>query len=152
MNFNNNKAFTLIELLVVVAIIGILAAVGVVAYNGYTNAAKANASKAQHKSVANLIRNNIALCETTGENIQLNGDVHKCTDNGVQLAGKYYQHFKFEGWKCPYNQSLIMDDGQCRPGRTGISAKWINGKLHVDVHTYDSATTYYNTYILAPQP
>ena len=36
----NKSAFTLIELLVVVAIIGILAAVGVVAYNGYTESAK----------------------------------------------------------------------------------------------------------------
>ena len=36
---NNKKGFTLIELLVVVAS-GILAAVGVVAYNDYTNSVK----------------------------------------------------------------------------------------------------------------
>ena len=51
----NNKGFTLIELLVVVAIIGILAAVGVVAYNGYTNSAKINASKSNHANVVKYI-------------------------------------------------------------------------------------------------
>ena len=50
------KGFTLIELLVVVAIIGILAAVGTVAYNGYTNAAKANASKTNYKNVTKWIQ------------------------------------------------------------------------------------------------
>ena len=51
----NRKAFTLIELLVVVAIIGILAAVGVVAYNGYTSAAKKSAAKSNHKNVLKFI-------------------------------------------------------------------------------------------------
>ena len=45
------NGFTLIELLVVVAIIGILAAVGVVAYNGYTSAAKKSVAKTNQKNV-----------------------------------------------------------------------------------------------------
>ena len=58
----NYRGFTLIELLVVVAIIGILAAVGVVAYNGYTAAAKVNATKTMHAQAVKYISAEIQKC------------------------------------------------------------------------------------------
>ena len=60
----DKKAFTLIELLVVVAIIGILAAVGVVAYNGYTSAAKVAVAKSNFKSFQKLISAELIKCNT----------------------------------------------------------------------------------------
>ncbi len=61
----NQKGFTLIELLVVVAIIGILAAVGVVAYSGYTSAAKVRVIKSQHSQVVKFMNAELAKCEIT---------------------------------------------------------------------------------------
>jgi len=57
------NGFTLIELLVVVAIIGILAAVGVVAYNGYTASAKDSVVKQQHKNTHKYLSGEITKCE-----------------------------------------------------------------------------------------
>ena len=94
------KGFTLIELLVVVAIIGILAAVGVVAYNGYTKSAKAGVAKANHKMVIKFITNEIARCEiedtVMNGNLTCSGRSHqKVIDAIVKSFGKGSQsHFK----------------------------------------------------------
>jgi len=62
MGIKNFKGFTLIELLVVIAIIGILAAVGVVAYNGYTTSAKKRVTEANHKLIVKYTQSELAKC------------------------------------------------------------------------------------------
>ena len=113
----NRKGFTLIELLVVVAIIGILAAVGGVAYNGYTKSAKIAAAKANHKTVVNFIKVNFAKCEI-GEPVMMNnqGGVSQDVTNGFcnnSPLGACYTliaHFKSLKWKNPYTDYYIKNN------------------------------------------
>ena len=57
-----NKAFTLIELLVVVAIIGILAAVGVNTFGGFQDKAKVASTKSIHKNVQKKLSAELVKC------------------------------------------------------------------------------------------
>ena len=60
------KAFTLIELLIVVAIIGILAGVGVPMYNGYMASAKVESAKTNHSNLKSFMAATITKCSTLG--------------------------------------------------------------------------------------
>ena len=102
---SNRRAFTLIELLVVVAIIGILAAVGVVAYNGYTGAAKRNGTIANHNTLKKWVQLQIMKCEIDPngkiifrENFKDRMGHFNCPINANASIPYFVDHFYYEGW------------------------------------------------------
>lgn len=60
------SGFTIVELLIVIVVIGILAAIVVVAYNGVTQQANATAAKANASGVQKVAETFNAECPTTG--------------------------------------------------------------------------------------
>ena len=75
----SRKGFSLIELLVVIAIIGVLSAVGITAYSGYTKDAKKKVTLAQHQQVVAFLNAESAKCAGGEGNFGFQGTTIACT-------------------------------------------------------------------------
>ena len=134
---NNQKAFTLIELLVVVAIIGILAAVGVVAYNVYTGEAKIAVIKSRHAKVVKFINAELTvvaygLAEMNGNTpmrdyTKRDGSKYKTSvsinsKDPNTYAYTFMNHFWGSGDKNPFdNTQPGVYTSSASKGQTGIT-------------------------------
>ena len=123
-----SRGFTLIELLVVVAIIGILAAVGVVAYNGYTKSAKTAVVKANEKTIVKFFQLTLQRCDIEGGLIQIEGvtspnggkincSISNGTDEISQVNDIFVNYLKDRIGNNPFDNS---QPGVLRSGRDQI--------------------------------
>ena len=145
------KGFTLIELLVVVAIIGILAAVGVVAYNGYTGAAKKSAVKTIHAQTLKYIAAELQKCSLDATDVMVGDGDHKRACSGI-TASNVAAHIgnadnigKVLKDKNPYTTGdfAVKQGTAAVKGQTSISgaAKTITIKSCVDAPCADNLMT-----------
>ena len=108
MNVTKKNGFTLIELLVVVAIIGILASVGVVAYNGFIGNAKVKSTTSNHAAIVKWVQSQFASCSTGAANITYKTSATAttdiaCTSNAAAHAQSIDDHFNNENFNNPHD-------------------------------------------------
>ncbi len=113
-NRKKAKGFTLIELLVVVAIIGILASVGVVAYNGYTESAKKAGVASNHANIMKVIGAELAKCNIDSyvfktADTATDANSLNCDNKGTEAADRATKYFtaKAEQYKNPYGGAVM---------------------------------------------
>ena len=132
------KGFTLVELLVVVAILGVLAAVGIVSFGGYLGSAKENAAKANYKNFTQYAQSLLMKCHLgeTKVYLKVNNESlpqsYNCEDAIQNFLNLFATHLRdFKGYKNPFR----LDQPAMRAsspqdtliGRIGYIDMWVEG-------------------------
>ena len=151
------KGFTLIELLIVVAIIGILAAVGVAVIPGLLEKTKKTASQANHETVVDFITLSFVQCEIGQELIlkrRYDRNSKKTTytsdlcpyvlaGNASQMQSSFNYHFNSPSWCNPHGlkhtsgtcQEAIVTGGSVSGGKLGETQIINTGKDFLIIDT-----------------
>jgi type IV pilus assembly protein PilA len=127
------RGFTLIELLVVVAIIGILAAVGIPIFQGFMATAKVNASTENHSRAKDMVTAYFAKCSTGTATIALKvnstttfTDV-ACNSSMSSFADYWSKHFNNDGWQNPYSKGSTFAKKASGAGALGEMRFYFSG-------------------------
>ena len=142
LNKNKNGGFTLIELLIVVAIIGVLAAVGVPAHQGYIGDAKIKGSTENHKRISDFIAASLTQC-STGQIVKLPGytnvDCRNRTYNSGQWRNYFVGYFQKASFKNPHKaaEQAVYSCTTSSTGRTCLQASGVN--IYIKTYPGDSA-------------
>ena len=129
----SKKGFTLIELLVVVAIIGILAAVGIPIFQGFMATAKINASTENHSRAKDMVTAYFAKCSTGTATIALKTNSTTtftdvaCNSSMSSFADYWSKHFNNDGWQNPYSKGSTFAKKANGAGALGEMRFWYSG-------------------------
>ncbi len=134
----NTKGFTIVELLIVIVVIGILAAISIVAFNGV----QARATDTRIKAVANQLERAIVLWNT---------------DSGVLPKGGWNSTVAFDGTNCVDGQGGWVTKGTypCALEDILTSKNYIPNGLITNTPPnkgYSTATTGIRTFMFYPCP
>jgi len=145
------NGFTLIELLVVVAIIGILAAVGVTSFSGYQARTKDKVLKKNHNIVLKFLRAKSMECEfkdsITFKDASGNNVNYSCNSkNKSDFSNKLRTHV---------NNHICKNVYRSNRGCMEITGGYIEETIAVDVNTGRGCGIYIHTFVskeLNPSP